>query len=596
MMIPMPLLADAVAAPASPGFAVILVLGLFISASVWLGTMAQRIVEKSKFEEGFFLGNRGLGAWALALTATVQSGGTFMGYPAFVYRFGWVALLWIGAYMVVPLTAFALLGKRIAHISRRADALTMPDLFRARFDSPAIGLLISLLMMVTLSMTMIAQFKAGATIMKLAWPGQGMITFAEDAQVTFDSKFYEGLVIFTICVVGYTMIGGFTASVWTDLFQSVMMVFGVAILLTLTLQASGGLESGTRTAIQQIGKSAAAAKERELARSSPDLEAAAVQAEAQAASVRAQQGYLFGPGRGRQFLPVTMAISMFFVWIYGGIASPASVVRVMAAQNTEVMRKSVFLLSVYNCGIYIPLAVIAVCAHAVLQHEAVPDEMIPTLALQLTQSKIGGAGGQLIAGLILAAPFGAIMASVSCFVLVIASGIVEDVYHRVLNPQATEQQLKRLTRITMTIIGIIGIVANIAPVPFLQALVVFSSSAGGATLCVPAFMACYWRRANAPGVIAAMVGGFSVFLGLYVIGWIHNYAVTLEDPGGVLGFFVQQLGGKQPLGSDDVFRPFWPLGFDPMIWGLLSSLSLGVLVTKLTPPPRPELVQKFFDR
>src|SRR4249920_2604892 len=103
----------------SPGIGAILSLVLFIAASVWLGTIAQRVVERSQFIQGYFQGNRGLGAWTIALTATVQSGGTFMVFPSLVYTYGWIVALWIGSYMVVPLTGFGVIGKRIAQISRR---------------------------------------------------------------------------------------------------------------------------------------------------------------------------------------------------------------------------------------------------------------------------------------------------------------------------------------------------------------------------------------------------------------------------------------------------------------------------------------------
>src|SRR5437867_2364094 len=122
------LLAQSVAdrPPPSPGIGAITALVLFIAASVWLGTIAQKVVERSQFIQGYFQGNRGLGAWTIALTATVQSGGTFMGFPSLVYTYGWIVALWIGSYMVVPLTGFGVIGKRIAQISRRTGAVTMP--------------------------------------------------------------------------------------------------------------------------------------------------------------------------------------------------------------------------------------------------------------------------------------------------------------------------------------------------------------------------------------------------------------------------------------------------------------------------------------
>src|SRR5580765_4723706 len=153
---------------------------LFIFASVWIGLLANKAMQSTNFTQGFFLGNRGLGAWALALTATVQSGGTFMGFPSLVYTHGWIVALWIASYMVVPLTGFAVLGKRFAQLSRRTGAITVPDLFDARFGDRRVGLVASVLIMSFMTFLMIAQFKAGAIVMKLSWPGSGVLALSED--------------------------------------------------------------------------------------------------------------------------------------------------------------------------------------------------------------------------------------------------------------------------------------------------------------------------------------------------------------------------------------------------------------------------------
>src|SRR5690606_536390 len=142
------------------GFGAITALAIFIVASVWLGALAQRVVKKGSFLQGYLLGNRGLGAWALALTATVQSGGTFMGYPSLVYSYGWAVALWIASYMVVPIMGFGVMAKRLSQLSRRTGAITVPDLFRERFQSPAVGLTSALLIMFFMCFMMVAQFKA----------------------------------------------------------------------------------------------------------------------------------------------------------------------------------------------------------------------------------------------------------------------------------------------------------------------------------------------------------------------------------------------------------------------------------------------------
>ena len=543
MLEPLLLLAQSASAAdklPSPGIGALVALVVFIAASVWLGTLAQRVVERSQFIQGYFQGNRGLGAWTIALTATVQSGGTFMGFPSLVYTYGWIVALWIGSYMVVPLTGFGVIGKRIAQISRRTGAVTMPDLFRARYASPAAGLVCSLLIIVFMTIMMFAQFKAGAVVMKIAWPGTGALAIAEDTNAPIDRVYLIGLAVFSLTVVGYTLIGGFLAAVWTDLLQSVMMFIGVTILVVLALSATGGLEPASRKAVEVAGSQIAS-----------------------------------GPGvraDGSPFLPLTMAFSFFCFWPFAGMASPASVVRIMACKDTRVLRQSIFLLAIYNMGIYLPLIMICICAKALMPDLAKPDEVIPRMALHLTAAFPFGLGSW-VSGLVLAAPFGAIMATVSCYLLVIASGLVRDVYQRFISPEATEHELRRLTYLVMIVIGAVAVGLNIFPVKHLQVFVVFSSGCAASSFLMPTVMMCYWRRATAAGTIAAMLAGA-----------VASSALNLA------GLVIAIRAGRP-----SEFHAYELLGFDPLIWGLVSSLLCGVVVSLLTRPPDDRLISKLFD-
>ncbi len=612
-----------------------------IAVSVWLGTLAQKVVEKGSFVQGYFLGNRGLGVWALALTATVQSGGTFMGFPSLVYSHGWVGALFIAGYMVVPLTGFAVLGKRFAQLSRHYGAITVPDLFRSRFDSPLVGIVASLFIMFFMSVMMMAQFKAGAVVMKIAWPGSNVLSFSEEstyrlsdeqiqrlatepggadvvpliahlaerpfasgseleeqlklampgeefasqraalvsAAAPFDWLFYLGLAVFTLTVVGYTLIGGFLASVWTDLFQSVLMLAGVLLLIILTLTAVAR-QAATQGTDEAGGPPAGIVATLDYATS------AAVDAKGPA--------YAAGPGYsrdGRAFLPVTLAVSYFSIWVLAGMGSPASLVRVMACRSTETIRRSIFVLAIYNTFIYLPLILICICGRALLPDLAKSDEIVPRLAILTTQDAFGSQGlaglaGSFLAGLILAAPFGAVMATVSTYLVVIASGVVRDVYQRWINPQASERRLKQLTYTVTILVGAIAVAANINPIDYLQVLVVSSSTAAAATFLVPAFMAAYWRRATSAGVLAAMLAGATTMMSFYVFG-----SLVGDHP-----LIMSWLGENPLIGPVSNFRPYYLLGMDPIVYGLAASLVFGVAVSLWTPPPRDEVVSPLFER
>jgi len=272
----------------------------------------------------------------------------------------------------------------------------------------------------------------------------------------------------------------------------------------------------------------------------------------------------------------------------------------MAANDTGVMRKSIFLLSCYNLCIYLPLIVICICGRTIFPNLQQTDEIIPRLAITLTQEI---PGGSMITALILAAPFGAIMATVSCYLLVISAGLVQDVYLRFINPDATSHQLRFWTNVSMISVGAIAIIAVLRPPMYLQAMVVMSTSCGAAALAIPMLMACYWRRATSAGMLTAMLAGSGTVLLLFGLGQIH--ALFAGDPTGgwiatffgtgIATQFSDWLGPPQVIGMAKGFRPYFVLGMEPVVWGLLVSAICGFGISLVTKPPRPEHVAKFFE-
>jgi SSS family solute:Na+ symporter/sodium/pantothenate symporter len=484
--------------------------------SLIIGAAASRAAERGGFLRGYFLGNRGLGAWSMALTATVMSGGTFMGFPSLVYQYGWVLALWIGSYMMVPLCTFAILGKRMGQISRQTGAITVPELLREQFRSPALGVTASALMVFLLAFNMIAQFKGGAIILQKVLPAIPGIT---DASWTLGDKspaFLYGLVIFTLVVVTYTVCGGFLAAVWTDVFQSILMAIGVLILFPLALAKSGGLAAGTMAGIEAAGP-----------------------------------GFAFAPGANREFLPLTLAFSFFVMWPIAGLGQPATLVRLMAFRNMQTLRYAIFLLAIYNTLIYLPLVFTFICARAILPGLERPDEVMPTLALTVASPAV--------AGLVLSAPFGAVMATVSAFLVQISSAIVQDIYHRWLNPRASERTLRRASHLSIVLVALAAAVGTVFSPKFLQAIIVFTGGAAACAFLVPALMAAYWPRASARGAMAAMLGGVVTVLALYLLGLLRG-----TDPG---------------IGEKSNFFPIYLFGVAPFVWGLLVSMVLGVVVS-----------------
>ena len=117
---------------------------VFLAFSIGLALVV-RMRAKQSAEGGFiseyFIGSRSLGGFVLAMTtiATYGSVSSFVGGPgqAWSVGFGWV---YMAAVQVTALfLLFGIMGKKMALVSRRLNAVTVIDVIRARYKSDAVA-------------------------------------------------------------------------------------------------------------------------------------------------------------------------------------------------------------------------------------------------------------------------------------------------------------------------------------------------------------------------------------------------------------------------------------------------------------------------
>ena len=416
------------------------------------------------------------------------------------------------------------------------------------------------------------------------------------------------LLVFSFSVIVYTAFGGFRAVVWTDVMQGVVMGAGVIILLILTLSQVGGLSKATEqlkemtppengTGFITLGQSAdedtilpkgtwmrladggiaRLAEQVRLAKGKTETEAKLLRITTPAEVERiepTQLGFAVstsftptkanGYGAGRKgayvsapgphpdnedgFLNVWVAVSFFFFWAFGSAGQPSNMVRLMAFNGTNVLRKAMLSISIYFTVIYLLLVVIFCCGRILLPGmEIDSDRIMPELAATVTSS----AGVPWLAGLLLAAPFAAVMSSVDSFLLMVSSSVVRDIYQNRVNPDASEQRLKKLSYLVTAVVGILAMLAVLNPPEYLQDLIVFATSGLAGCFLMPLLLGLYWPGMTARGAIAGMLGGLGCHLGLYLIGWFVN--------------------GK--------FASYQLLEFNPFIWAILVSGLLSYLAS-----------------
>src|SRR5262249_34162271 len=122
------------------------------------------------------------------------------------------------------------------------------------------------------------------------------------------------------------------------------------------------------------------------------------------------------------------------------------------------------------------------------------------------------------------------------------------------------------------LVGVGVMIAAMNPPRYLQYFIVFTGTGQSCSFLFPMLLCLYWKRATRQGMLAGMVGGGLTVLTLYVFGW--------------LGYGEYRIAPEAPL---------YLLGFDPIVWGFLVSLTLCVTVSLAT-KPNPEQVAKYFPQ
>ena len=625
---------------ASASWAIVTFL-IYLVGVFFLAIFSHRLLKAHDFLKEYFLGGRNLGMWGLAMTyaATSASGGSFTGFPSLIYQYGWILALWISGYMVVPVVCMGLLGKRVNQVARKTGAITLPDLFRDRYQSPSIGILISLVLVLFLTVYLVAQFKAGAVILQVLFEGHPLYERLSDSIAwvpdTFSflgveppsSEYCLSLLIFASGVILYTVYGGFRAVVWTDILQGIVMLGGVLILLLLTVSKAGGLESATRGLAAQsleravevyIAPAGESTKDAAIVRKGEELEIEIggesfrfrsrndISVPSQSSHngpviiyienhdkiptrgssgtggvirfieppktqtlrieryrILPQRTLVAGPGgepeKEDDFLPLALAISFFIFWPITGAGQPGTLVRLMAFKNTQVYRRAICTVSIYYALIYLPLVAIFVCARNILPPLSEPDQAMPQLVTAVAPS--------ILAGILLAAPFAAIMSTVDSFLLMISSSLIRDIYQRSWNPNASSTLMRRASYFTTLVVGVVVTLGALNPPRFLQDLVIFASAGLACCFLAPIVLSMYWKRATVEGMIAAVLGGLLTTTGLYAVNWV----------------VTQSIG------------PYNLLGVLPAIWGLAVSFLAGMIVSLLSGPPPISVVRFYFS-
>ncbi len=276
--------------------------------------------------------------------------------------------------------------------------------------------------------------------------------------------------------------------------------------------------------------------------------------------------FMFGPGRrasGAPFHTFGMVISFFFMWAISGMGQPGTMVRLMAFKESRTLKRAIITVTIYYAVIYLPLVFIFVAGRTLLPGYIPQEDSDKAMALIATRVIAEGVLTSILAAILVAAPFAAVMSTVDSFLLLVSSSLVRDVYQRTINPDVSQKVVKLASYITTVVVGLIVTFLAIRKIDFLQNIIVFTGAGFASTFLWPMLLGLYWKGMTRQGAKAAMVGGFCIIVSLFLPTLLGGNWINL-------------------------------CGFHPVFWGLTGSFVLGVVVSKLTGPPPEELVDLYF--
>jgi sodium/pantothenate symporter len=197
---------------------------LYLGGCVALGIFASRRALSSG-DDYWVAGRRiGTAANAMAIMASLASGGSILGVMGLAYAQGIPATLALFAGAVV---GFPLASILVARPLRRFGRYTITDFLAHRFPSPVVRLVVPLAILVAFTIYMVAQLKAAG------------IT----AEALLGIPYETSLVIATVVFILYVSIGGMVAITWTDVLQGgLMLVLVAGAALVMIWRAGSPLE------------------------------------------------------------------------------------------------------------------------------------------------------------------------------------------------------------------------------------------------------------------------------------------------------------------------------------------------------------------
>ncbi|MFA0281128.1 MULTISPECIES: sodium/proline symporter PutP [unclassified Vibrio] len=423
----------------------------------------------------YFLGGRSLGPWPAALSAGASdmSGWLLLGLPGYAYAAGFEAFWLAGGLLVGTWANWLISAKRLRTYSITTESLTLPEFLSRRFNDNS-----------KLIQTISAFF---ILLFFLFYTSSGLVAGGKLFETVFGLDYTTAVIIGTVCVVSYTLFGGFLAVSWTDLVQGLLM--SAALLIVPIAAMNGG-----------------------LGQLSTDLH-----------NINPELLTLWNDAKGEPLSAI--AIISLAAWGLGYFGQPHILARFKATRSNKDLTTARRIAVVWTALSMIGAMLVGLVGLIYVTNSGAPKlddgEKIFMLLVNAMFHPV-------IAGILLAAILAAIMSTADSQLLVSSSALAEDLYKQVLKKDATSEEIVRVGRFAVILISLIALVLAMTPDSSVLGLVSYAWAGFGAAFGPAIVLSLYWSRMNRNGALAGIVvGGVTIVLWKqFTGGWFDVYEIV----------------------------------------------------------------------
>lgn len=444
---------------------VVTIVTVYLAAMLAVGWLASRRIEKN---DDFLVAGRRLGPVMLAgtLAATEVGGGSSLGVAEKAYGEWGLSAAWYVLTMAITFLALTLIAPRL----RATGVRTVPESFRLRYG-PVNGVVTAVILLLPMIGLTAIQLMASATVLT----------------VMTGLDYGVSVLVVTVVVTIYSVMGGLWSVTLTDVVQWVLIVLGSALVIPYALDMAGGF--------QEV-----------VSRLPPEK---------------------LSPTAGIGWKQIVALSVMYFASFSVG---QESMQRFFAAADGRAARRGAFLAAaVYVVYAFIP-AFIGVIAWTMVQSGQLDAELLsahgPRYVLPAMASLVLPS---FAVGLLFAALISATMSSADSNLLAAGSIFANDLYKIHFRRQADDAELLAVTRWVMVATSLLSLGVALLDLQDMVSLLMFSFTLRAGGVFIPYVVGHYWKRPGPAASLSAIVLGSAVVIAVER-GWMGDLGFGAAVP------------------------------------------------------------------